>query len=105
MAHLTQRKQNITRKNQSNKNIFVEWSQSNSNQGRDRFPPFSRKACLMSMKAYKYRIYASKGTTEKLQWTLDRCRELYNAALIERRDAYEMHVKRHPAYYDEDTRK
>ena len=59
----------------------------------------------MSMKAYKYRIYANKGTTDKLQWALDRCRELYNAALIERRDAYEMHVKRHPGYYDEDTRK
>ena len=34
----------------------------------------------MSIKAYKYRIYANKQTTEKLQWVLDRCRELYNAA-------------------------
>lgn len=60
---------------------------------------------LMSIKAYKYRIYANKQTTEKLQWVLDRCRELYNAGLQERRDAYEMVVKRHPNYYDEETRK
>jgi hypothetical protein len=30
----------------------------------------------MSIKAYKYRISANKQTTEKLQWVLDRCREL-----------------------------
>ena len=59
----------------------------------------------MSNKAYKYRIYANKGTTEKLQWVLDRCRELYNAGLQERRDAYEMGVRRHPGYYDEESRK
>ena len=59
----------------------------------------------MSIKAYKYRIYANTTTTEKLHWVLDRCRGLYNAALIERRDAYDMHVKRHPGYYDEETRK
>src|SRR5579875_3444635 len=59
----------------------------------------------MSIKAYKYRIYANKGTTEKLYWVLDRCRELYNAGLQERRDAYEIGVKRHPGYYDEETRK
>ena len=59
----------------------------------------------MSIKAFKYRLSANKATTEKLQWVLDRARELYNAALTERRDAYEMHVKRHPGYYDEKTRK
>jgi len=59
----------------------------------------------MSIKAFKYRIYANKATTEKLQWVLDRCRELYNAGLQERRDAYELCVKRHPNYYDEETRK
>ena len=59
----------------------------------------------MTIKAFKYRIYANKTTTEKLQWTLDRCRELYNACVQERRDAYEIRVKRHPNYYDEDTRK
>jgi putative transposase len=59
----------------------------------------------MSIKAYKYRIYANKHTTEKLQWVLDRCRELYNSGLQERRDAYDMCVKRHPNYYDDETRK
>jgi putative transposase len=59
----------------------------------------------MSIKAFKYRIYANKQTTEKLQWVLDRCRELYNAGLQERRDAYEIMVKRHPNYYDEASRK
>jgi len=49
-----------------------------------------RKAATMSIKAYKYRIYSNKATTEKLQWTLDRCRELYNAALSERKDAYRL---------------
>jgi putative transposase len=63
------------------------------------------KACSMSMKAYKYRIYANKQTTEKLAWVLDRCRELYNAGLQERRDAYEMAVRQHPNYYHEQTRK
>src|SRR5438445_9899528 len=59
----------------------------------------------MSIKAYKYRLYANEQTTEKLQWVLDRCRELYNAGLQERRDAYEIGVRRHPGYYDEETRK
>jgi putative transposase len=55
---------------------------------------------MSNLKAYKYRLYPNKKQTEKLQWTLDRARELYNAALQERRDAYEMMVKRHPNYYD-----
>ena len=59
----------------------------------------------MSIKAYKYRIYANKGTTEKLHWVLDRCRELYNAGLQERRDTYEIQVRQHPGYYDEETLK
>src|ERR1051326_4035870 len=67
--------------------------------------PSSNEDHSMSMKAFKYRIYANKQTTEKLQWVLDRCRELYNAGLQERRDAYELCVKRHPNYYDEDARK
>jgi putative transposase len=37
---------------------------------------------------YKYRLYPTKKQIEKLQWTLDRCRELYNAALQERREIY-----------------
>ena len=59
----------------------------------------------MSIKTYKYRIYANKTTTDKLYGVLNLCRELYNAGLQERRDAYETRVKRHPNYYDELTRK
>ncbi len=47
----------------------------------------------MSIKAYKYRIYTNTATTEKLQCVLDRCRELYNAALSERKDAYKLHSR------------
>src|SRR5437868_1712080 len=42
---------------------------------------------------------------KKLHWTLDRCRELYNAGVQERRDAYEIGVRRHPNYYDDEVRK
>ena len=59
----------------------------------------------MSIKAFKYRLYANAHTIDRLRWVLYHCRELYNAALIERRDAYDMHVRRHPNYYDEETRK
>jgi transposase len=58
----------------------------------------------MSIKAYKYRLSANKQTTQKLQWVLDRCQEIYNAGLQERRDAYEMGVKQHPNYYDDESR-
>jgi putative transposase len=60
---------------------------------------------MSNLKAYKYRLYPNKKQAEKLQWTLDRARELYNAAIQERRDAYEMRVKRHPNYHDAATRK
>ena len=66
---------------------------------------FLRKGMHMSMKVYKYRISAKQHITGRLQWVLDRCRELYNASLQARRDAYELAVKRHPNYYDEETRK
>src|ERR1700687_4082324 len=39
-------------------------------------------------KTYKYRLQPNKTTEQKLQWILDRCRELYNAGLSERKDAY-----------------
>jgi putative transposase len=68
------------------------------------FSSLSQKEGPMSIKAFKYRIYTNKRTTEKLQEVLDRCRELYNAGLQERRDAYEMAVKRHPNYHDNETR-
>jgi len=40
------------------------------------------------LKAYKFRLYPNKTTSERMQWVLDRCRELYNAALQERKEAY-----------------
>lgn len=57
------------------------------------------------MKTFKYRMYPTQATEQRLLWTLERCRELYNAALTERRDAYNFHVRQHPNYYDVETRK
>jgi putative transposase len=51
-------------------------------------------------KAYKFRLYPTKKQEEKLFWTLDRCRELYNAALSERKDAYRMAGKS-ISYYEQ----
>jgi putative transposase len=56
------------------------------------------------LKNCKYRLSPTKKQAEKLQWTLDRTRELYNAALQERRDAYEV-IKRRPDFYDRQARK
>ena len=58
----------------------------------------------MGMKTYKYRLYPTKKQIETLQWTLDHCRELYNAALQERRDTWNI-IKQHPNYYDDEWRK
>src|ERR1017187_4015047 len=52
------------------------------------------------MKAFKFRIYPTKRQIEILQWTLDRTRNLYNAALQERRDAYRM-AHRRISYYEQ----
>jgi putative transposase len=41
-------------------------------------------------KAFVYRLYPTPKQADQLTWVLDRCRELYNAALEERRDAYPM---------------
>jgi putative transposase len=41
-------------------------------------------------KSFKFRIYPTKAQVEKLEMTLDLCRELYNAALQERRDAWRL---------------
>ena len=59
----------------------------------------------MSKQAYKFRLYPTRKQVARLQETLDACRQLYNAALTERRDAYNFHVKQHPNYYDKSTRK
>ena len=54
----------------------------------------------MLRKSYKYRLSPTRKQAQALQWTLDRCRELYNAALQERRDAYRMcHLSLN--YYDQ----
>jgi len=42
------------------------------------------------LQAYKYRLYPTKKQAIRLQAVLDRTRELYNAALQERKDAYRM---------------
>ena len=47
----------------------------------------------MSKKAFKYRLYPTKQQEQALQETLERCRELYNAALQERKDAYRLQKK------------
>ncbi|MFL5628691.1 MAG: RNA-guided endonuclease InsQ/TnpB family protein [Ktedonobacteraceae bacterium] len=43
---------------------------------------------LSLMKSYKFRLYPTKKQVETLEWTLDHCRDLYNAALDERKSAY-----------------
>jgi putative transposase len=45
---------------------------------------------LHMKKAFKYRIYPTKKQETAIEQTLDICRELYNAALQERRDAYKL---------------
>jgi putative transposase len=56
-------------------------------------------------KAYKFRLYPTSKQEQQFFWTLTRCREIYNAAIVERRDAYNFHVRQHPGYYDESPRK
>src|SRR6266581_1888913 len=51
-------------------------------------------------KTFKYRLYPTKATEQKFYWTLTRCRELYNAALSERRDAY-TYAGKSISYYDQ----
>lgn len=45
---------------------------------------------MLAHKTYRYRLYPNKEQEQKFLWTLDRCRELYNAALQERREAWRM---------------
>ncbi|GHO76938.1 transposase [Ktedonobacter sp. SOSP1-85] len=51
-------------------------------------------------KTYKYRLAPNKTVENKLHWVLARCRELYNAGLSERKDAYRMAGKS-ITYYDQ----
>jgi putative transposase len=41
-------------------------------------------------KTYRYRLHPTTKQAQHLTWTLDKCRDLYNAALQQRRDAYRM---------------
>jgi putative transposase len=52
------------------------------------------------MKSFRYRLYPNKEVAEKLQWILDRCRELYNAALQERKEAWK-YKRKSISYYDQ----
>jgi putative transposase len=54
----------------------------------------------MSKQAYTFRLYPTRKQIQTLTWTVDRCRELYNAALQERRDAFRM-VGKSITYYDQ----
>src|SRR6266516_2596192 len=58
-----------------------------------------RKKNVLSRKAFKYRLSPTKKQEAILIWTLDKCRELYNAALQERKDAYRMAGKSITYYY------
>ncbi len=40
------------------------------------------------IKTYKYRLYPTKNQIEKLDWTLETCRILYNSALVDRKNSY-----------------
>ncbi len=54
------------------------------------------------LKSYTFRLSPTRKQAVTLQWTLNRCRELYNAALQERRDAYRM-CQKTITYYDQAT--
>ena len=40
------------------------------------------------LKTYKYRLYPTRKQTEKLEWTLETCRVLYNSCLVDRNRHY-----------------
>jgi len=56
-------------------------------------------------RSYKFRLRPTKGQHLRLQACLDDHRDLYNAALQERRDAYEWAVRRAPGYFSTDRAK
>lgn len=47
----------------------------------------------MARKAFKYRLYPTKQQEQALFWILARCRELYNAALSEWKEAYQQYER------------
>ena len=56
----------------------------------------------MARRTFKYRLYPNRRQRDKLQATLDVCRELYNAALQERREAWSS--QRKGIYYVEQAK-
>jgi len=48
---------------------------------------------MLKTRAYKYRLYPTKKQTQKLEWTLNMCRILYNSGLLDRRNHYEQTSK------------
>ena len=44
-------------------------------------------------KNFKFRLYPNQEQEQKMFFTLNRCRELYNAALSERKDSYQKHFR------------
>ena len=55
-------------------------------------------------RTFKYRLYPTSAQATSLDWTLARCCELYNAALQERKEAWNA-CRRHPNFYDPDWRR
>ena len=51
-------------------------------------------------KSFKFRLYPTRAQEQKMFFTLNRCRELYNAALSERRDSYK-YTGKGVSYYDQ----
>ena len=51
-------------------------------------------------KAFTFRLYPNRAQEQKMLWTLTRCRELYNAALSERKDAYK-YAGKSISYYEQ----
>jgi putative transposase len=43
---------------------------------------------VSSVAVFRYRLYPTKAQAERMSWTCERLRELYNSALEERREAY-----------------
>jgi len=41
------------------------------------------------IKTFKYRLYPTKKQVQKLNWTLDKCRVLYNSCLLDKKNRYE----------------
>jgi putative transposase len=58
----------------------------------------------MQHRSFQYRLSPTQKQADTLQWILDRTRELYHAAVQERRDAYEV-IKHRPDFYDRQARK